>query len=58
VVLAVRYSDAMAERELSWPPIAIGLVLAASGALLLRRERRVLLAKRAGTRVPLPSWWI
>jgi len=58
VVLAVRYSDAMAERELNWIPVAIGLVLATCGALLLRRERRFLLARRAGGRVPLPSWWI
>jgi membrane protease YdiL (CAAX protease family) len=58
VVLAVRYSDAMAERELAWPPVLVGLGLAGLGSLLLWRERRVLLARRSGARVAMPSWWI
>jgi membrane protease YdiL (CAAX protease family) len=56
VVITVRYSDAVAEHQLDWRPIAAGVSLALLGAGLLWRERRLLLAKRVGGRPDLPSW--
>lgn len=58
VVLAVRYSDSVAEREIQGAPLLVGFVLASAGALLLWRQRRALLARRAGARPSMPSWWI
>lgn len=58
VVLTVRYSDALVERQLDVVPVVVGLGLALGGGLLLWRERRVLVARYAGTREPMPSWWI
>lgn len=58
VVTAVRYSDAMVERELALGPVAFGLPLVVVGALLLARERKILLARREGGRVSMPSWWL
>ncbi|MBK7579973.1 MAG: CPBP family intramembrane metalloprotease [Myxococcales bacterium] len=58
VVLTVRYSTALTERELDVVPMLVGLALAVAGSLLLWRERRVLVASFAGTREPMPSWWI
>lgn len=58
VVLTVRYSDALVERQLDVVPVLVGLGLALGGAALLWRERRVLVARLAGAREPMPSWWI
>lgn len=58
VVLAVRYSDALVERKLDAVPVVVGLAIALGGGVVLWRERRVLVASRAGTRETMPSWWI
>ena len=58
VVLTVRYTDALVERELDAVPVVVGLVIASGGALLLWRERRMLQARAAGGRASMPSWWI
>lgn len=58
VVLTVRYSSALVERKLDVLPVLVGLGLALCGAALLWRERRMLVARHAGTREPMPSWWL
>ena len=58
VVLTVRFSDALVERKLDVVPVMVGVLLALGGAALLWRERRVLVARLAGGRATMPSWWL
>lgn len=58
VVLSVRYTNALADRELNVVPVAIGLAVALVGGVLLWRERRMLFARAGGGRDAMPSWWI
>jgi membrane protease YdiL (CAAX protease family) len=58
VLLTVRYSDVLVERQLHLAPVLVGFGVAAVGAALLWRERRGLVAVREGGRASLPSWWL
>jgi len=58
VVLTVRYSDALVEHQIALTPVLVGVALSLLGAVILWRERRVLVARRAGMREAMPSWWI